>query len=524
MNKEFYKTQTSIGAALAIIGFILPWVSMGPFGSISGWDIPKVAEMFSGMARSFSRDEVSSGTQLYYLLYLIPILSGYLLYGEYKDSKKFFVPAKIVIFLLSAFVVYKLSDIGKGGIFERAGVGLWITVVGSIYLLIQAIKELQTAKTVTIVENEAQTAESGTPNKKMFDLAAKQAQAKKALKLSPKTKKIIIASTAIIILSVGLYFLLHKNSYQKVMSALENNNWQEVNYNYEKAQAEISSGDLKLDYDETKKLGIAQWIADKMIPIDEFRKKYYSSNRNLLQTFYDLDKEWTALPNLKTKPSDASAVDIDVDKIYKPYVLFSDSFNLAFVELYFPDSSMQKLRDKKVQLDQNYLSTTLPNLSSNTDIILSRIIDSENNDVKIRIEKVKNKLSEAKSLATTIIAEQVKNTPTTYTESNDEPSFTADFIGTWTGKLGDKDFQIVLISAQGDNIEGYNVVGDNKRAIKGTVTADDDVYTFTLSEPGDDKWDGVFTLKMNNDNNFNAIGQWKANNGKSSKDVNIKKQ
>ena len=195
MNKEFYKTKTGIGAFIVLIGFLLPWVSLGPFGSISGYDIPKFAEIASGMGRSFQRGEAASGTQFYYILYLIPLLSCYLLYGEYKKKNKFFNPVKIIIFLLTAFVVFKLSTMGKGGLFEKAGIGLWITFGGSIYLLIQSIKQLQTLKTIPPVENKTKIAESGTPIKKMFDLVAKQVQTKKSLKLSPKTKKIIFATS-----------------------------------------------------------------------------------------------------------------------------------------------------------------------------------------------------------------------------------------------------------------------------------------------------------------------------------------
>lgn len=525
MNKEFYKTPTSIGAVLVIIGFILPWVSFGPF-AISGYEIPKVAETFSGMGRSFSSGEASSGTLLYYLLYLIPLLSGYLLYCEYKRNKNFFSPAKFMIFLLSAFVVYKLSSMGEVSIFKMAGIGLWITFGGSVYLLIQAIKELQPSKTDTAVENEIQKAKSTTTNKKMFDFAAYQAKAQEALKLSPKTKNIIIASTSIIILSVGLYFLFHKNSYQKTMSALENNQWEELNYNYEKSLTEIASGNLELDYDETKKLEIAQSIADKMIPIDEFKKKYNSFNKFNLQTFLDLDEEWTALPDLKTKPSHAGTLGIDVDKIYEPYVVFSDSFNLAFVEIYFPDSSMQKFRDRTVILDSNDISTLLAQISKGTDVLLSRIIDTENNDVKSRVEKVKNNLSELKSLTTAILAEQsqARLAELEYEEIDDEPSFAADFFGNWAGYKGEKEIKIVFNSVHGDSLFGYNIVEKNKRSLSGLVIEDADGFTFTLSEPGDEEGYGVFILKMKNNLEYEAIGEWKDSNEPLTESVNIRLQ
>lgn len=525
MNKEFFKTQTSIGAALAIIGFVLPWVSLGPF-SISGYEIPKVAEMFSGLERSFSDGEASSGTQLYYILYFIPLLSGYLLYGEFKGSKKYFTQAKLTIFSLTAIVVYKLSTFDEVNIFEVAGLGLLLTFGGSIYLLIQAIKESQWYPTGPVVEKEIIPAESGTTNQLNFDFAAYQAKVQEVLKLSPKIKNIITASTAIIILSVGLYFLLHKNSYQKVMSALENNRWEEVNYNYEKSLAEIASGDLELDYDELKKLEIAQSIADKMIPIDKFKKKFYLNNKPVLQTFYDLDEEWTELPDLKTKPSYAGSLGINVDKIYEPYIVFSDSFNLAFTEMYLPDSLIQKFRDRKVQLDPNYLNTNFPQIEKNTNILLSRIIDTENGDIKKRVERVKNRLLEVKSLATAILEEQsqARLAELEYEEIDDEPSFAADFFGSWVGYKGEKEIEIVFNAVRGDTLFGYNIVDQNKRSISGLVIEEADVFTFTLLEPGDEEGYGVFILKINKNMEYEAIGEWKSSNEPITENVYVRLQ
>jgi hypothetical protein len=384
MNKEFYKTPTSIGAALAIIGFLLPWVSLGPFGSISGYDIPKVAEMFSGMASIFNRGEVSSGSQFYYILYLIPLLSAYLLYGEYNGSKKFFAPAKIIIFLLSAFVVYKLDSLGNGSIFEKAGIGLWITVGGSIYLLIKAIKEFQTSPAITTTEDENQTSESGLLNKKMFDLAAIQAQAKQALKLSPRTKKIVIASTAIIILSVGLYFILHKNSYQKTISALENHNWEEVLYYYEKTNFELNNNKLELNFDETKKLQMAYSIAIFMKQINSLRKEFYSTDKSTIEnygSFYDRFANISTLGMLEQE-EEAKVLDIDLKKILQPAIQFSDSVMLGYADLFVNDSLISKVSKKETIVN-------IEQINKNIDILLGGIIDTEKN--KLRIKSIKDK-------------------------------------------------------------------------------------------------------------------------------------
>lgn len=109
--------------------------------------------------------------------------------------------------------------------------------------------------------------------------------------------------------------------------------------------------------------------------------------------------------------------------------------------------------------------------------------------------------------------------------------------GVWEGEMGGKPLLINLNQVSRNNLKGYNKLGDNKRPIEGTfVEANWDqpcskAYSAVLSEPGDDKWDGVFTIKFigyndevegeygpecnpNSFVSFEAMGEWKSNNGK----------
>lgn len=115
-----------------------------------------------------------------------------------------------------------------------------------------------------------------------------------------------------------------------------------------------------------------------------------------------------------------------------------------------------------------------------------------------------------------------KNQTSSDKNNTEEPLIS--FIGTWKGTIGKKDLTIVFESVKGDSIWGYDVVEKNKRSVKGTSMADDDVYTFELHEPGDDKWDGVFVIRVENDFKYNGNGEWKANNGKLNHPVSIKLQ
>ncbi len=135
MNREFYKTGTSIAAGLSVIGFILPWLSLPFFGGISGYEIPSL----------FNR--IGSQGILYYIIYLIPIFSLYLLYCEYSGEKKLFTQSKIIIFAISIFLIYWSFSKWGGDVFSLARIGFWMTIGSGIALFVQAIKSKQNDET-----------------------------------------------------------------------------------------------------------------------------------------------------------------------------------------------------------------------------------------------------------------------------------------------------------------------------------------------------------------------------------------
>jgi hypothetical protein len=114
-------------------------------------------------------------------------------------------------------------------------------------------------------------------------------------------------------------------------------------------------------------------------------------------------------------------------------------------------------------------------------------------------------------------------------------------LGTWKGNLRDKKLTIVIENINGDEVTGYNIAGSNKRPITGVILPDDRnpegecaFYKLILKEPGDDQWDGFFTIYFSNcvdwDENHenetfsrNGSGEWKAFSGKLSGDVHVSK-
>ena len=119
-------------------------------------------------------------------------------------------------------------------------------------------------------------------------------------------------------------------------------------------------------------------------------------------------------------------------------------------------------------------------------------------------------------------------------------------LGSWKGSLRDKKLTVVIENIQGNIATGYNIAGSNRRPVSGTIMEDDRqgdgecggnqrAYKIILREPGDDKWDGFFTIYFtdcpemdeNQDrvigHSYNAYGEWKAFSGKLSGDVYLSK-
>ena len=96
-------------------------------------------------------------------------------------------------------------------------------------------------------------------------------------------------------------------------------------------------------------------------------------------------------------------------------------------------------------------------------------------------------------------------------------------VGKWSGTIGNKPLEIEITKVDNKNItSAYNLVAGKKRNMTGDVFITMGDWFLTLNEPGDDKWDGVFELKMEDD--YVLAGMWKSNNGKLSQKVKIIKQ
>lgn len=106
------------------------------------------------------------------------------------------------------------------------------------------------------------------------------------------------------------------------------------------------------------------------------------------------------------------------------------------------------------------------------------------------------------------------------------PANPHDFLkGTWTGKHGEKSLTLHINKITNGKASGYNQVDETSRNVNGEIIEKSSTsYEVILREPGDHKWDGVFTLFFQkNDGMWQGSGSWKANNGKLSRNVTLSK-
>lgn len=191
-------------------------------------------------------------------------------------------------------------------------------------------------------------------------------------------------------------------------------------------------------------------------------------------------------------------------------------------------------------------------LLASANLFLVSCGDSGNSELekeKLELERQKLELEKSKLKEGNGIDNTSQSTGDLESKENQTPQSNVKsqyryILGKWTGKLRNKKLTIVIENIDGNTVTGYNIAGSNRRPLKGRIYPDDQdrggpyllhVEKLILSEPGDDKFDGVFTLYFEEyedvDENENVIGKsyivngsWEANNGKLSGEVSLTKK
>ena len=177
-----------------------------------------------------------------------------------------------------------------------------------------------------------------------------------------------------------------------------------------------------------------------------------------------------------------------------------------------------------------FISISCSNSDQTSELELKRL-ELEKKRLELEEKKLDNEMEQLSSAEKPTENHSLENTVSVSDEFN--------FLnGEWGGFLEKKELKIVIQSVVGNQLKGYNIVGNNKRPVQGTVTKLNvkrkatcetnycGYYKVVLSEPGDHKWDGVFTLEFEATSIDGAEengtiywfhvgdGQWKSYDGK----------
>lgn len=82
-------------------------------------------------------------------------------------------------------------------------------------------------------------------------------------------------------------------------------------------------------------------------------------------------------------------------------------------------------------------------------------------------------------------------------------------LGSFVGPFGDNKITLLITRVMGDTVEGRSVVGGNDRPFAGIAKLVNGVYNIVAKEPGDDKYDGVFTISFDEKTPDAISGSWK---------------
>lgn len=99
-------------------------------------------------------------------------------------------------------------------------------------------------------------------------------------------------------------------------------------------------------------------------------------------------------------------------------------------------------------------------------------------------------------------------------------------LGYWIGKFGKGTINISLSEIDENQVKGHSICFGNFRPVTGTITKlNENEFELNLKEPGDDKYDGEFVLKINTVEDT-LTGNWKPfkKSSTSEKDFGLKRK
>lgn len=124
MNQDFLKKPSFIASAVALISFfILPFYSF------------KLSFMGVSTGGNFTGLKIATdGAGIDFLLFLVPIAAGFLMYSAWKNTDQFVDIAKWVFLVAAAFFVIRYGFLMEFSKLSSVGFGLWLSLLCAIFV------------------------------------------------------------------------------------------------------------------------------------------------------------------------------------------------------------------------------------------------------------------------------------------------------------------------------------------------------------------------------------------------------
>lgn len=144
---KFMKRKSLLSIAIMAFFFFLPWVSLGHFINLSGYELIDFQKSFGSIMKSLGYRGKNITDPIYtFLLYLIPISAGLSVFEVYNDLKikGFQYVASASPFLFFFYILIKEKDISR--VLATFSIGFYFTLIAATFLFLTTLNLMTSEK------------------------------------------------------------------------------------------------------------------------------------------------------------------------------------------------------------------------------------------------------------------------------------------------------------------------------------------------------------------------------------------
>ncbi|MEC8969240.1 MAG: hypothetical protein VX756_08850 [Bacteroidota bacterium] len=138
-----------IFSGIMTASYFLPWLEYNVMGqnlvSVTGFEVPKMIQDIEQFKNMFRTDKTYNSPNIFYVLHLFPICGVGILISVISKTNVFRFLGELTIIIIMCWFIHKLvalqtNSVIKMSILDFAGLGLFFSVICSIYFLFDLLK------------------------------------------------------------------------------------------------------------------------------------------------------------------------------------------------------------------------------------------------------------------------------------------------------------------------------------------------------------------------------------------------